>query len=313
MQIIRDISNFSIKEYGVRPIVLSIGNFDGVHRGHQYLIQQNIELARVRGWKSAILTFTPHPIKFLKPDAPFELLFDKHDCVLQLEKLHLDYLILQDFDRRFSLLTAADFVRELFTHVPIKAMILGPDFCFGLNRSGNLEFLKKEAINRHFELFVPEVFKNNEEIISTSGIKKKLQSGDIAGAKNFLGRNYYLNGEVVRGDQRGRLLGFPTANIFSAMAVHLRRGVYVSQVFLNMGEGEKCLPSITNIGLHPTFGEQQPRVKIETHIFDFNQNIYGKIIKVELLAYLREEKKFQGKNELVQQIHDDIRRARSGF
>jgi riboflavin kinase/FMN adenylyltransferase len=313
MQIVRNILNFDGQRFGNQSIVLSVGNFDGVHRGHQYLIQKNIQLARLRGWQSAVMTFSPHPIKFLNPEKPFEPLFDKEDCIEELGKLGLDFLILQNFDRRFSMMTADDFLSELFAHVPVKALVLGPDFCFGLNRSGNLEYLAKESHLRKFELEVPEVLKDDSLVISTSGIKKKLAVGDVEEVKKLLGRNFYLNGEVVKGDQRGRLLGFPTANILTHSAVHLLRGVYTSRVHLIVNGKPQILSAITNVGHHPTFQNSLPQVKIETHIFDFDSNIYGKIIKVELIEFLREEKKFAGKNELIQQIQVDIQQARSRF
>lgn len=316
MQIIRDIfdtSNLSLKQY---QFVLSIGNFDGVHRGHQYLIGQNMQLAGQKGWKSAVLTFDPHPVKFLNPNSHFELLFDKSDCMEQLSSLGLDYILLQSFNKKFSMLTAEAFLEGIFDKISIKAMILGPDFCFGLNRSGNLEYLRQEAEKRKFELIIPSVFKVNDEIISTSGVKKKLMAGDVAGAQFYLGRNYYLKGNVVQGDQRGRLLGFPTANIQSACAVHLKKGVYKTRTHLQRDKKNNTIEvfdSITNIGLHPTFVNAESKVKIETHIFDFNEDIYGETIKVELIKFIREEKKFDSKDELLKQIQNDIEQARSPF
>jgi riboflavin kinase/FMN adenylyltransferase len=316
MQIIRDIfdtSDLSLKQY---QFVLSIGNFDGVHRGHQYLIGQNTHLARQKGWKSAVLTFDPHPAKFLNPHSHFELLFDKNDCIEQLSSLGLDYLLLQCFNKKFSMLTAEVFLEALFNKISVKAMILGPDFCFGLNRSGNLEYLKQEAAKRKFELITPSVFKVNDEIISTSGVKKKLMNGDIAGAQFYLGRNYYLKGNVVQGDQRGRLLGFPTANIQSACAIHLKKGVYKTRTYLQRDKTNRAIEgydSITNIGLHPTFVNVESKVKIETHIFDFNEDIYGETIKVELVKFIREEIKFDSKDALLKQIQNDIEQVRSSF
>jgi riboflavin kinase/FMN adenylyltransferase len=311
MQIIRDISKLNNFSLSGNNFVLSIGNFDGVHRGHQYLIKQNIQLAKDKGWKSAVLTFQPHPVKFLNPQSHFELLFDKDDCIEQLEALGLDCLILQNFDKRFSLLTADQFVEELFASISVKAIVLGPDFCFGLNRAGNLDYLRQQAVQRGFQLIVPGVLKDNDDIISTSGIKKKLREGDLESVQKCLGRNYYLRGTVVKGDQRGRLLGFPTANICSGMAVNIKRGVYKTRTFI--GETYSChgpLESITNIGMHPTFANQDPKVKIETHIFDFNEDIYGQIIRVELVKFIREEKKFENKDVLVRQIQNDIQEAR---
>lgn len=315
MQIIRDISNtnnLSIKQH---QFVLSIGNFDGVHNGHQYLIKQNIQLAKERGWKSLVLTFNPHPAKFLSPASHFELLFDKDDCIEQLGALGLDYLIIQNFDKNFSLLTAEAFVKELFFNIPIKVMILGPDFCFGLSRSGNLDYLRQEAEKRCFEVIVPAVFKTNDEIISTSGVKKKLREGDLEGVKSFLGRNYYLKGCVVQGDMRGRLLGFPTANIQSASAIHLKKGVYKTRTFIEENDKNKDVAgiydSITNIGLHPTFSNNENKIKIETHIFDFKEDIYGQDIKVELVKFIRDEKKFVNIDELIKQIENDVKEAKS--
>jgi riboflavin kinase/FMN adenylyltransferase len=316
MQIIRNISDTNNLDLKQHQLVLSIGNFDGVHKGHQYLIKQNIQLAKNRGLKSAILTFDPHPAKFLNPQGHFELLFDKNDCIEQLAALGLDYLILQDFDKNFSLLTAEDFAEELFSNFSIKAMVLGPDFCFGLNRTGNLDYLRQEAGKRGFELLIPAIFKIDGEIISTSGIKKKLKEGDIAGAQFYLGRNYYLTGEVISGDQRGRQLGFPTANIKSALAVHLKKGVYKTRTHIKKMNNEKEIlvyDSVTNIGLRPTFINNETQVKIETHIFDFNENIYGQTIRIEMVKFIREEKKFETMEALVTQIKSDIQDARRAY
>lgn len=316
MQIIRKISDTINLDLNQKQFVLSIGNFDGIHLGHQYLIKQNIQYAKENNLRSAILTFNPHPIKFLKPDLNFELLFDKNDCIEQLEKLGLDYLILQTFDKNFSLMPAKDFITELFSNIKIKAMILGPDFCFGLNRSGNLEYLMKESKIRQFQLIVPSAFKINEEIISTSGVKKKLKEGDLDGVSRYLGRNYYLKGEVIQGDQRGRLLGFPTANIQSVFAVHLKNGVYKTRTQIldpKNNINSVIYDSISNIGLNPTFNTEESQKKIETHIFDFNKDIYGQQIKIEFIKFIREEHKFNSKEALIKQIQSDIQEARKSF
>ncbi|MGZ3747049.1 MAG: bifunctional riboflavin kinase/FAD synthetase [Pseudobdellovibrionaceae bacterium] len=294
-----------------RASVVSIGNFDGVHLGHQKLLRQAVQEGKALGLPVVVFTFYPHPVTVLYPERRIQRLFDSRDQREQLDHLGITHLVEQEFTLGFAKLSAADFVQfYLIDKLKVKTLVVGYDFSFGSNRLGDISYLQKICREKNIKLVVVPAYEEKGEIVSSSKIRAELKQGDLQKVYSFLGRNYYLRGIVHHGDARGRTIGVPTANMTPTVDFVPRRGVYITQTHYH----NKTYPSITNIGFNPTFhGEINPPIKTETHLFDFNEDIYGQEIQVDLLQYLREEKKFSGVQELLTQIHADIQRAKDFF
>lgn len=300
MRVFQKIESYS----GAQPVVLSIGNFDGLHRGHQYLLQKNLDLATKKGAKSVVLSFKPHPMQVLKKEA-FSSLSTPMEQEELLEKIGVDEWIIEPFTPQMREESADSFMARLMKYVPLCGIVVGPDFHFGKNRQGDVNFLKAVGLRENFEVLIPEPYFDRGQRVSSSQIRSLLQQGDLDIATEFLGRPFSIQGKVISGFHRGAKLGFPTANISSALAKNLRRGSYITEVLALGGRWKAA----TNVGLHPTFGEEE-ELKIESHLLDFNQNLYGEDIKIEFLRFLRSEKKFESIEDLIAQIEKDIRAVR---
>lgn len=292
--------------------VVTIGNFDGVHLGHQELLKTVKTQATAAGLASVVYTFHPHPVKVLYPERKTERMFDLRDQREQFEKFGIDYVITENFSPAFSKIGAYQFLNEyIFEALHPKVLVVGHDFNFGSKREGNLKFLESFCAEKGIQLFIIPPFQLNATTVSSSRIRDELKFGETQQAAVFLGRNYYLRGTIEKGFQRGRLIGVPTANIHPDVEFIPRKGVYITRVFLQ----DQTLNSITNIGINPTFeeaGSVKP-IKIETHLFDFSGEIYGQEMRVELLQFIRDEKKFSGIDELRDQIQKDILTAKAYF
>jgi riboflavin kinase / FMN adenylyltransferase len=290
--------------------VLTIGNFDGVHLGHQKLLKTVVTLARENNTESVACTFRPHPRTVLKPNEPHHRLFDYKDQVEMMTVIGMDYLVEEKFSKDFSLMSADEFltsyVEKIFNPVHI---VVGYDFSFGKSRTGNLDFLKDYCLQKGVGLTVVEACEKDGTVVSSSQIRMYLEHGELEKAASFLGRPYYLRGPVRVGYKRGRTLGVPTANISPEIEFIPRKGVYFTWAYL----GEKKYASITNIGNNPTFEHSDSYLKVETHIFDFDQDIYGEHLKVELIHFLRDEIKFNSIELLKVQIFNDLNSARKFF
>jgi riboflavin kinase/FMN adenylyltransferase len=291
--------------------VVSIGNFDGVHLGHQKLLRQAVQEGKILGLPIVVFTFYPHPVTVLYPERKIQRLFDPRDQREQLDHLGITHLVEQEFTHNFAKLSASDFVQfYLIDKLKAKTLVVGYDFSFGSNRLGDIPYLQKICQEKKIKLVVVTAHKENDTVVSSSKIRDELKFGDLKKTYSFLGRNYYLRGIVHHGDARGRTIGVPTANMTPTVDFVPRRGVYITQTHYQ----NKTFPSITNIGFNPTFhGEANPPVKTETHLFDFNEDIYGQEIQVDLLQYIRDEKKFSGIQELLTQIREDIQLAKDFF
>ena len=282
--------------------IVTIGTFDGVHLGHQKIIQKLVEQAKETNCESLILTFFPHPRMVLQKDSEIKLLntmIEKSDL---LENLGLDSLIIHPFDKAFSDLSAEDFVVDvLIKKLNIAKIIIGHDHRFGHNRSANIEDLIAFGKKYHFEVEQILAEQIAEVSISSTKIRNALNNGNIQLANQYLGYNYLVSGQVVRGRQLGRTIGFPTANIDVDKEYKLvpQTGVYVVETNFN---GKKMF-GMMNIGTNPTVGGGLQ--KVEVHFFDFNQDLYGKNIVVGLLKRLRNEQKFDGIAQLTQQLEID--------
>lgn len=290
--------------------VLTVGNFDGVHLGHQKLLEELVLKAKNLNLPSVVCTFKPHPRTVLRPDLPVHRLFDYNDQAECMESLGVDYLIEEKFTKDFSLMNAEEFLDlYIVRYFKPKHMVVGYDFNFGKDRSGGKDFLKAYCVKNNIGLTVVEAYEKHGQIVSSSSIRKLLEHGDLQRAEEFLGRKYYLRGPVRVGFKRGRQIGVPTANVSPDIEFVPRKGVYFSTVYWK----DKTFNSITNIGYNPTFENDNSYLKVETHIFDFNQEIYGEQIKVELLQFHRDEMKFAGVDALKQQIEKDKVEARKYF
>jgi riboflavin kinase / FMN adenylyltransferase len=286
---------------------VTIGNFDGVHFGHQQLFQTVVKKARAINGTSVAITFDPHPLQVLVPGG-IKLISTCEQKVELVEMAGIDVLLIIPFTREFAKTTADDFVAELLVRqLGVKELVVGYDYAFGKGRSGNIDFLQRQGKHYGFPVTVVDAYYLDGELVSSTRIRELVREGDMAAARKLLGRNYQIRGTVQMGKQRGgKVIGFPTANLkFNEEDLVPKHGVYVTQVICRgYGYG-----GILNIGYNPTFGEDQ--LVAETHIFDFNDDIYGQPIKVNLLKFLRSERKFSGPQELAEQIGKDVLVAKS--
>jgi riboflavin kinase/FMN adenylyltransferase len=285
---------------------VTIGNFDGVHLGHQILFSEVVSRAYGHKGTSVVVTFDPHPLKVLRPDS-IRLISTTEQKIELIEKAGIDVLVVIPFDRTFAATSAASFVEEiLLGTIGVQELVVGYDYAFGRGRQGNIEFLKEKGREHGFPVTVVEAHYENGILASSTRIRELVAEGRMDEVRLLLGRYYQIRGEVQRGKQRGgRVVGFPTANLrISEEDLCPRRGVYVTQVIYD----GRCYGGVANIGYNPTFGEN--RLVAETHIFDFHDDIYGRAIKINLLRHLRGEKKFSGPGELAEQIRRDIQVAR---
>lgn len=281
---------------------VTIGNFDGVHRGHQQLFASVVEKAIAANGTSVAITFNPHPLQVLMPEG-IKLISTCEQKAELIEKAGIDVLLIIPFTREFAKTPADIFVKEILVDkLGVNELVVGYDYAFGKGRSGNIDFLRQQGEYYGFPLTVVEAHYIEEQLVSSTKIRELVKEGKMADARVLLGRNYQIRGSVRMGKQRGgKVIGFPTANLkFNEEDLVPKHGVYVTQVVY---EG-RCYGGILNIGYNPTFGEEQ--LVAETHIFDFNEDIYGKPIKVNLLKFLRSEKKFSGPKELAEQISRDV-------
>ena len=303
MQIIRNLNQIKT---ALPPLVLTIGNFDGVHLGHLAIISEIKKIAKEKNLASAILTFEPHPISFFRPNQPNDFRISSLAQKLKIfQKNQIDYVIILPFDQNLSEVSAEDFVKNILVKsLSLKHLIIGYDFIFGKNRQGDFKLLEKESKVLDFALSEISAIKNGEENCSSSLIRKLISEGKIIDANLCLEKNFAICGLVNEGRKLASQLGFPTANL--AVKPHIIKpkfGVYKSTTFIP--HLNQKLSSITNFGVKPTIaGGLLPL--FETHIPNFSKNIYGKKIYVELLDFIREEKKFASLEELKAQIARDV-------
>ena len=284
---------------------ITVGVFDGVHLGHQYLLKKLIENAQRRGLKSCVLSFYPHPSKVLSPrQQPCELT-DPLERAERMLRLGIDRVVFINFDREFSHIRAEDFLKHvLFERLRCRYLLVGYDWRFGYRREGEVELAKEMGQRLGFEVETAEPFYKNGHIISSTYIRRLLHSGRLEEASEYLGENYWVKRKVVRGSGRGSSLGYPTANLGPSENLCLKEGVYAVRV------NEQFL-GVANYGFRPTF-DGKTKV-LEVHILDFEGNLRGERLKVEFLGFLREEKKFSSKDELIKQIERDIAIVKEKF
>ncbi|WP_010269449.1 bifunctional riboflavin kinase/FAD synthetase [Paenibacillus senegalensis] len=287
-------------------VVLAIGDFDGVHQGHQQVIRRAVERAKQAGLPSAMMTFDPHP-RLVLGHTQYEACLTPLTVKLEImESLGLDYAYVVDFHEQFSRLTAAQFVEEVLLPLGVHSVVVGFDFSFGYQGRGTPDTLA-EMGHKQFAVEVIRPFHLHGEKVSSTRVRENLLSGRVKEANELLGRPYRMRGKVVTGEQRGRKLDFPTANIELAEPYFLPpNGVYAVTVTY---EGEKSMGA-ANLGIKPTFSDQRILPVLEVHLLDFSGDLYGQTLDVEFHAFIRKEKKFPSIDHLVSQIRKDVRRVR---
>ena len=304
METFRSISELS-KLRG--PLFLAIGVFDGVHLGHQAVISTSAQHARAANGTPIVVTFDPHPEKVLRPKtAPHLLTATPHKIAL-IRDLGVAHLLIITFDKQFAATEPEEFVHELVEHSKsLREICVGHEWSFGKNRRGNLKLLNQFGARFDFGVVgIPPVTVNGE-LVSSTTIRKAVETGDLAKAAQMLGREYTVLGTVVSGDNRGKKIGFPTANLSAHNEQFPPNGVYFAEAKL---EGV-IYPGVVNLGYRPTVDTRKSERILEIHLFDFDHDIYGKGLEVRFIRYLRPETKFESVEALVRQIGLDVKQAR---
>lgn len=287
---------------------ITIGSFDGVHKGHQKLISTLIKKCKEKKLASVVMTFYPHPREIIDNNSDF-LMFNESARREFIKQLGVDFIVVFNFNRSFSTLSADDFLNKvLLVSNKIKLIHTGHDFFFGSQKQGNYEYLEKHIIKNNIDLFLSreDIFKNDGEHVSSTEIRNYVKQGNVSEAKKLLGRPYFLEGLIVKGDERGKTLGFPTANfILDKRYILPKNGVYITKSHYK----GMVYHSVTNVGTKPTF-KLNDSVSVETNIFDFDSDIYGENLRVEFHRQLRAEIKFSSSNELIKQIKIDVESSR---
>jgi len=290
---------------GLRGAVVAIGNFDGVHRGHRAVIGVAQDLARRLGRPAAVLTFEPHPRAFFNPGEPLFRLTDEAVKLRLLASAGLDGAIVLTFDAALAGLSAESFVeRILVERFAVNGAVIGFNFHFGMNRAGSPEFLKAQGKKYGFAVEVVPRFEDQGRPVSSGPIRDALAAGRLDQAAEFLGYPWFVSGEVIHGDKRGRELGFPTANLKLDAACGLRHGIYAVRVAAD----ERRYSGVASFGRRPMF--DTGAVLLEVFLFDFAGDLYGQNIDVAFIEWIREERMFDSAGALIQQMQDDSRIAR---
>jgi riboflavin kinase/FMN adenylyltransferase len=293
----------------LKPTVLTLGVFDGLHLGHQRIMQTVVERARATGAAATAITFDPHPRAVLHPESAPPLLQTLDQRLANLEVLGIDQAIVIAFSKEFAAQPAEGFLEDIIRdRLHAREVYLGKGFAFGRDRGGNIDLLRKKSVELGFLADEVDEVQIRGQRISSSRIRHLLAEGRVNLARRMLGRPYGVEGVIIRGNRRGHTIGFPTANLKPHNRVIPRFGVYATATLIE-GTWRK---SITNIGIRPTF-ENDAEPSIETYIFDFDGDLYGDVLRVRFLHWIRDERKFSGIEELKAQIEKDTRRARNYF
>ena len=307
MQIIRGLHNLRSQHRGC---VATIGNFDGVHLGHQQVFRHLHKKARDFNLPATVVTFEPQPMEFFTPEKAPARLTRLREKLQAFQRSGIDIVVLLEFSRKLSMMSAEQFIQELLVDgLDVRHLFVGDDFRFGHARKGDINLLEQAGTLHNFGVEDINTFVIGEKRVSSTLIREALSNGDLKLAKESLGRPYRICGRVAHGDKRGRIIGFPTANINLHRKVSPLRGVFAVEVF---GLGERARPGVANIGCRPTLGRER-RYLLEVHLFDFSQQIYGTHVEVEFCQRLRDEKRFSSFDELKQQIEQDALAAAEYF
>ncbi|WP_174495544.1 riboflavin biosynthesis protein RibF [Salirhabdus euzebyi] len=300
-----DVSKVEIKE-----TALALGYFDGVHKGHQQVISTAKKVAKEFGYQSGVMTFHPHPSVVLnRSNQHVQYITPLEDKIDQIAKLDIDVVYVVKFNEELAKLEPEEFVNVFLIGLNVKHVVAGFDFSYGRMGKGNMDSMKDHAKGEFTQTTIQKVTDQDQKISSTL-IRKKLQKAEMQDVQHLLGRPFQLKGKVIKGDQRGRTIGFPTANIaFGDEYLLPKVGVYAVGVEVK----NQYYYGMANIGYKPTFNKDEEKPTLEVYIFDFSGNIYDEELKLELFSYIRGEKKFSGLEELKSQLRKDEEQIRHFF
>jgi riboflavin kinase/FMN adenylyltransferase len=299
------VHGYSDVPQAARGAVLAIGNFDGVHRGHQALIGTAVETARALGAPAGVLVFEPHPREFFHPEEPHFRLTPLEEKLAIFDELGLDLAVVLAFDADLAALAADAFIeRVLVAALGVRHVVVGHDFFFGKDRTGTPETLQAAADRLGFGLTILAPVAEDGEVFSSSAIRLRLAQGDVKGAARMLGRWWRTSGEVVGGAKRGMGLGFPTANVPLPRGTALGHGIFAVRSYI----GAECYDGAAYLGTRPTYDDGMP--VLEVFLFDFDGDLYGREIGVEFIDFVRGDRKFASSEALIAQMETDCARAR---
>jgi len=295
-----------LQSVNAKLIWATIGSFDGIHLGHQYIIRSMVKEAKQNNIATAIFTFYPHPTVVLRDiPLPFYLTSPEEKASL-FGQMGIDYVFTLTFDSKLASLSPEQFISSILQNIPVKQFWIGNDFTLGKGRSGTISVLRELGQKYSFEMIEINHLEQSSEKISSSTIRQWVIEGKMVSVNQALGRPYAITGNVIHGDSRGRTIGFPTANLSVWEGKLLpSSGVYATMAKIN----NKSFPSVTNIGYRPTFENNQTAARVETHIFNFDQNIYNLPIQLDIIEKIRPEKRFSDISALKDQINQDIIKA----
>jgi len=298
---------WSLEDINLQNVWLTIGSFDGVHRGHQEIVSRLVTKAHANDAKAVVLTFFPHPSVVIRGrNDPFYLTTPEERAHL-LGGLGVDAAITHPFNETIANLSARSFLKRLTHHLEIRQLWVGFNFAMGKNREGDVATLRRLGDDFGYKLKQIEPIKVENKVISSSHIRELINDGQVEDAAKYLGRPYRIRGKVEKGDGRGKTIGIPTANLAVwKMQLFPKTGVYACHAFFKGSRWK----AVVNIGVRPTFENQSVPPRAEAHILNFDQDIYGEEINLSFVTRLREEKRFSSIDDLVKQIHQDINKAR---
>jgi len=295
------------------PCALTIGNFDGVHRGHQSLLARARAAADARGLPLTVMTFEPHPREFFMPDRAPTRIALLRDKLESLRRQGVDRVVVEHFNAHFAAQTPAEFVRNVLVDgLHTRWLLVGDDFRFGAKRAGDFTYLQAAGAQFGFEVEQMGSVSESGIRISSSAVREALAKGDLEHARRLLGHGYAISGHVVHGQKLGRSLGFPTLNLRISHRKPAVSGIFVVQVHGLAEENDRPLPAVASIGVRPTV-DDSGRVLLEVHLFDYHASVYGKLVRVEFMKKLRDEARFDSLDALKDAIAQDCIDARNFF
>ena len=288
-----------------KPIALAVGNFDGVHLGHQHLLKTLISEAKKRDLVPSVLMFDPHPLEVLEKESAPCIISTIEERKTYIRDIGIENIFVINFTKEFSQIPARDFIRDyVYEKLNTKLLIVGYDWRYGAKREGEFELAKEMGQTLGFDVIPSEPYKVDGHIVSSTLVRRLLKEAKFEDVKKYLGREYSIKREVVKGKGLGAKIGFPTANISNTSNMCLKEGVYAVKVDNHLG--------VANYGKRPTVDNAKENV-LEVHIIDFNADLVGKVLNITFLGFLREEKKFNSIDELKAQIQQDIKEAKRLF
>ncbi len=298
--------NFNIKNYHKNSIIL-IGNFDGLHLGHQKLFKLALSYKKKYNSKIGVINFDPMPKMYFNNSLKNFKISSANQKLELLKALKVDFIITKKFDRNFSKIKSIKFIKEiLYKKLNCKFIFVSNNFRFGNNREGNVKLLIQNEKNYNYKVIKPKPLLKNKKIVSSTIIRDLLEKGNLNKANKFLGRKWTIDGIVQKGRQVGKKIGFPTCNIDIKDYVLAQPGVYAVRVLTK--KNQKKLSGIANLGYRPTFN--QKKILLEVHLFNFSGNLYNKLLSVQFLKFIRKEKKFKNVDQLRKQIKSDLNIAK---